>query len=208
MMKTQSFVGGVMGLAIAATAATANLTQPATAQSVRTQFYCGTSQGVPTTIVRGSRGNLPVIRWTSTAFPPPYTPDERCRIVSQRFQAYHDNGTLNYITTGMMNRQPVVCIARRQGGDCTDLLFTLQPGITPTQARRTLERLLNYRALSQGGALNQTGERPYIDVEKYLNELPVEDETEVNPEPEPTPDGEAAPTPEGGSESNDSPWWN
>lgn len=151
---------------------------PSNAQS--TTFYCGRSNSVPTTIARTSRGNVPVIRWNSGYFSGSgWNPQRRCQQVSARFQEYYDNGTLKYITTGRMNRQSVVCVASRKGSDCTSLLFTLKPGSNPGQ---TLGRLLNYRALAAGNALNESsGQRLYINMEEYINTAPIEVESSGKP---------------------------
>ncbi|MBW4495264.1 MAG: COP23 domain-containing protein [Oscillatoria princeps RMCB-10] len=156
----------------------------------KNQFYCDTSKSPPATIVRTPRGNVPVIRWTSDVFPPPLTPEERCKIVSQRFQEFQNQNKLRYITTGQMNGQLVVCVANRKDGDCTGLLFTLKPGSDP---RSTLERLLNYKALAGGNPLNQSSsERLYVDMEEIINTAPVA--------------GGSAPS-AGPAESGDNPWF-
>ncbi|MBW4449718.1 MAG: COP23 domain-containing protein [Spirirestis rafaelensis WJT71-NPBG6] len=176
-MRLQLFAQLALGLAIALTVS-AMPNQPSNAQS--TTFYCGTSNGVAATIARTPRGNLPVIRWSSDYFSGSgWNQQRRCQEVSSRFQSYYDNGTLKYITTGRMNKQSVVCVASRKGGDCTGLLFTLKPGSAPD---RTLSRLLNYRALAAGGSLNESaGERLYIDMKEFMNTAPVAGESSDKP---------------------------
>ncbi len=70
------------------------------------------------------------------------------------------------MTTGRMNRQNVVCVAERENGPCSGLLFTLKPGSDPNE---TLEKLLARRSQS-GGPLNETRDRVYIDMNHYLQE--------------------------------------
>lgn len=192
-MKVQLFGQRLLvAAALGATAASAveTVSMASAEAQQRNQFYCGTSNGAPATIVRSPRGNVPVIRWTFDVFPPPLTPEERCKIVSQRFQEFQNQNKLRYITTGQMNGQLVVCVANRKDGDCTGLLFTLKPGSDP---RRTLERLLNYNALSSGNPLNQSSsERLYVDMEKFINETQV--------------GGERAPSAQP-AESGDTPWF-
>ncbi|WP_017715932.1 COP23 domain-containing protein [Kamptonema formosum] len=154
----------------------------------RNTFYCGTWDKAPTTLIRTSRGNVPVISWTSNFFPPPLTPQQRCEIVSQRFQEFYNQNKLKYIITGKMKGQPVVCVANRKDGDCAGLLFTLKPGSDP---QLTLKRLLSDRALAAGNALNEsTGEQLYINMEEFMK-------TELA-------DGESAPS-AGPAESGDTP---
>lgn len=136
-------------------------------------FVCGTNNGAPATIARTNRGDVPVIRWTSDRFRDAgYSPERRCIEVSARFQQYFRNQKLNYLTTGMMNNQQVICVADREGGDCTGLLFTLKRGSDPSQV---LNNLLAVRVRASG-PLNESTSRVYIDMSEYLKQASVEDQ--------------------------------
>ncbi|GAB4189539.1 MAG: hypothetical protein Fur006_30880 [Coleofasciculaceae cyanobacterium] len=168
-MKVKSFAQLLTGLAIAL-CTTMAISQPNNAQQ-RT-YQCVVIQGVPTTIARTQRGILPMIRWVSAYLPRGLTPQQRCEQASERFQAHRDNGTLKYITTGTIGGKPVVCVAARRGGDCTDVLFELN---SKSDAKRALKKLLNQRGLGAGNPLNEGGStRIYIDVEDYLNRVTPE----------------------------------
>jgi len=121
-----------------------------------------------------SRGDIPVIRWLSTYFSANYAPVRRCMDVSNRFQVYYDNGTLNYLTTGQINRQPVLCVARSLGSGCSEVLITLEPRDNPN---RVLQELLNVvfelRDSSYQRQIPEVSEQS-IDLNKYLNTAPVE----------------------------------
>jgi hypothetical protein len=94
-----------------------------------TSFSCQVVGGVPATVANTPAGQKTVIRWVSGYFSGSgYTPMTRCVEVSQRFQAYMNQGVLNYITTGYMNSLPVVCVTSSDGGGCQGLLFTLKSG--------------------------------------------------------------------------------
>lgn len=185
-MKRQQ-VASLIGLSVAAGATLAMSSQPAQAGEQR--FGCAQSGGVPATMAKTKRGYVPVIRWTSDYFGSSgWSPQARCQEVSDRFEAYHKDGTLNFLTTGRMNRQSVVCVASREGGPCSGLLFTLKPGSNPGQ---TLQRLLDVRYRATG-PLNESSARVYINMEDFLNKAPVDNTvTEVsNPTPsrvDPTP---------------------
>ncbi|WP_315790894.1 COP23 domain-containing protein [Fischerella sp. JS2] len=163
----------VFGIAALTTfATTAILNQPSYAGD--TTFYCGQSNGVPTTFVRTQNGKrLPVIRWVSQYFSSKgLTPQQRCQQVSDRFQRSYDNGTLRYIKAGTLNKQPVVCAVIQKNAACTDttLLFTLKPGSNPDA---TLRQIMDRRALAAGNTTNQSGgdtsnDPVNIDVEAYL----------------------------------------
>ena len=71
----------------------------------------------PTTVFYSPEGALPVIHWVSDYFDGSgYDPLTRCRAVSGRFQRYYEAGVLNYITTGIVNRLPVICVTDQMGG--------------------------------------------------------------------------------------------
>ena len=134
-------------------------------------FVCGRSNGAPATIAQTDLGQIPVIRWTSDRFRDAgYTPERRCLEVSARFQQYFYNRQLNYLTTGIMSNQQVVCVADREGGDCTGLLFTLKRGSDPSQV---LKSLLAVRVRASG-PLNESTSRVYIDMSEYLKQASVE----------------------------------
>lgn len=164
-------------------------------------FYCGTWQGVPATLARTARGeSVPVIRWVSDYFSDSgYTPEKRCQMVSERFQTYNQQGILKYLTTGIMNRMPVVCVTQREGGDCAGLLFTLKRGSSPNQ---TLQDLLAVRYQARG-PLNETNQRVYINMEDYLNNAFSRD-TDSNPsqpvETDPQVESSPSDSPSGGNE--------
>lgn len=178
-MKLRLFFSAIAGLAIVVgTTTTPN--QPSYAEG--TTFFCGTSNdGVPVTYARTPRGNVPMIRWVSTnSFPPQWSSQRRCQEVSQRFQRNSDNGTLQALKTGTINGQPAVCAAISEDEPCTDrnLLFTLKPG---SDARRTVERLLDTRGLAAGTVVEQSACQNncpiYINMSTYLDNATVEGKT-------------------------------
>lgn len=147
------------------TAAT-NLVPQSPAQAEQVNFVCRTSNGNPATVAQHSQhGKVPVIRWVSDYFSGSgYTPQKRCEIVSKKFREYHNQGLLNYLTTGIVNKQPVICVAESKNSGCAGVLFTLKPGSNKTA---TLKRLMDVRAQA-GGPLNQTQGRTYVDINHYI----------------------------------------
>ena len=184
-MKLQSLRTLITASAIAlATTLVASIPTPAQT----TGFVCGKSGGQPATILQRSSGNVTVIKWVSNSFSDSgFDAQRRCEQVSDRFQQYHKTGNLKYLTTGVINRQPVICVANRRGGDCArelpnnGLLFTVKPG---SDARDTLKRLVNLRDRASTNSLNEgapssrvdveNGDRLYIDMAEYLNSQPTE----------------------------------
>jgi hypothetical protein len=142
-----------------------NLVYSNSASAQTASFICDTSKVVPVTVARTQQGDIPVIKWVRDDFSGSgYPPEKRCAEVSSRFQDYHSKGQLNFLTTGRMNGQNVVCVAARQGGPCTGLLFTLRPNANPG---KILQALMAVRVRSSG-PLNETTERIYIDMNQYL----------------------------------------
>lgn len=115
------------------------------------RFFCD-EQYLSTTVYT-ERGAVPLIRWTNTAFPPPYTPSERCKIVSQRFQDFEQNGTLKYVKADRINNLPVLCVAAYKGGSCLPdgLLVTFLP---ETDANQALLKLLDRRVWAAEGTVD------------------------------------------------------
>lgn len=151
--------------------------QPSQAQS--TTFVCETTGGTPTTYAVTPRGYVPVIRWVSHHFSGSgYTPQQRCAEVTSRFQTYYNDGSLNFITTGIMNDQPVVCVTGTYGGSCTGLLFTLKQG---ENASRVIQQLFDVRVGASGplyestnGGASNSNSPIYIDMNEYLNNTAVD----------------------------------
>ncbi|MBC6481612.1 MAG: hypothetical protein GDA56_31495 [Hormoscilla sp. GM7CHS1pb] len=178
-------------LAISALTLAATFTaSPSRAHKTQTSFVCDISNGVPTTIAQTAQGDVPVIRWVSNYFSSSdWTPERRCEEVSARFQVYNTNETLNFLTTGRINRQPVVCVAQSWGGSCAGLLFTLKPGINHGQTLRNLMGVKNMTS----GPLSETNGRVYIDMNRYLEEtapIPTDSgSNSVQPQSVPQPNG-------------------
>ncbi|AUT03338.1 hypothetical protein CLI64_24595 [Nostoc sp. CENA543] len=147
---------------------------PSYAQS--TTFYCGKSKGLPVTFARTQDGRkLPVIRWTSNNyFPPPWTAQRRCVEVSQRFQRSYNNRTLKYISSGILNKQPVVCAGISKDTVCTsdNLLFTLKRGANP---KAVVTRILDNRGLADGLVHSESeSDDITVDFDLYLERVEPE----------------------------------
>lgn len=145
--------------------------EPTNAQN-RNIYNCLQYKNQPTTVVDTNRGRIQLIVWNSNFFASSgWTPEKRCQAVTQRFQTFSDNGTLRYIATGTMNRQPVICVAEKKssGFKCrTDgLLITLQSNDNPNQVLRDLFDIssrISSGGLSRGGIL---------DLEEFLENVPT-----------------------------------
>jgi len=161
---------------------------PTQAQSVT--FACGMSDEVPTTIAVTERGNISVIRWVSEfGHAVGYTPQQRCQEVSSRFQTYHELDVLNYLTTGSMNGQSVICVTLSPGASCDrnlvhqGLLFTLKPD---SDGEATLQRLIAVRDYGDTPLNESTHDgvsRSYINMNELLRNAPIDPDATLDASP-------------------------
>jgi Circadian oscillating protein COP23 len=155
----------ISALTLAATVATQN-----PARSEASRFTCSTSNGKPTTVANTPQADVPVIVWDSEYFSGSgYPPQTRCEMVSARFETFRQEGTLDYLTTGVMNGMPVVCVSNSVGSGCraNGLLFTLKAGTDPNQA---LQDLMDVRYQASGAMYQSVSDaRPYEDRDRQGN---------------------------------------
>ncbi|MEM9275691.1 MAG: COP23 domain-containing protein [Cyanobacteria bacterium P01_F01_bin.143] len=142
--------------------------------SQEASFFCGTEDGHPATIVRSPNyGNVPIIVWSSGYFESGgYDNQTRCDIVSNKFQYFSDRDTLEHLTAGKVNRQPVICAVASKSSPCNSdsLLFTLKQGTDPED---TLQQLFDVRRGVRGATLNENSnvtaqDRIYVNFEEFL----------------------------------------
>lgn len=128
--------------------------QPTAAES--RDFFCGTNWtpnadvAYPATIVRHSRGNIPIIIWTENSWiNDTWTPRKRCQSVSQRFQELYRQQKLQKLVVGRVNNQPVICGLGLGERVCNsnNTLLTVTNGTDPG---KVLDSLLNTRGSASG----------------------------------------------------------
>jgi len=134
------------------------------------KFYCGNYNGVPSTMTTSSKTGkaVPIILWKSSHFSSDgWSPERRCDVVSARFNALHQKGQMNHLSTGFMNGMPVICAVATKPGPCAQdgLLYTLKPGQNPN---KTLRNLLTIRTKASG-PLTETASRIYVSITEIEN---------------------------------------
>jgi Circadian oscillating protein COP23 len=135
-------------------------------------FFCESDKDPPVTIAQTERGKKTIIRWVSTKLYGNLTPQERCKQVSEKFQAAQNNQRLNYLVADNVNRQQVICISDKRNGNCKDILMTLKPG---SDAKKVLRELLDLRGLANGKAIEEGEDKKInIDFLMYLERTPVD----------------------------------
>lgn len=133
-------------------------------------FSCSQVEGIPTTVAHTSQhGDVPIIKWVSGYFASSgFDNQTRCNKVSEKFQTYHNQGTLKYFTTGKANGQPVICAIASKDMPCNrdSMLFTLKK---TSNVNKTLKQLIDIRTGATSQALNET-ERIYVEFDTFLAE--------------------------------------
>ena len=130
------------------------------AQSSGTIFRCVKyNNGFATIAQRGDRVTPPAITWNATLGS--YTPEKRCRLVSQKLTqvvALNGGKLRNLVlTTGTLNRQKVVCVTNTgvsTACNSANLLFTLQPKNAIRQGE-VAAKLHNFSVMGTGSPVEE-----------------------------------------------------
>ena len=135
-------------------------------------------QRVPTTFAWSQRGKIAIVRWKYSWFEnSDYTLQQRCQEVSSRFQTAYNNSSLQYLTNGTQNNQPVICTARQNSGACDTTLLTLRPSDDSLKILSQLKDVLRGRG---GGVLEHSSGKKQIyyriDIKKFLQTAPLEEQ--------------------------------
>jgi Circadian oscillating protein COP23 len=111
----------------------------AQAQQADPLFSCKTVYNIPTTVYPTPHGEKEFISWDSNYFVPSgYTPEVRCQQVTGRLNRLFQSSSEQYITDGIINGQPVICLTDSEGGACKSLLYTLKKGQSGEKAIQLL----------------------------------------------------------------------
>lgn len=144
---------------------------PALAQNSTDRFYFDTVKGIPTTFLKTANKDIEFIRWNSLEFVPVgYPPERRAREVTARLNHYFANNNEVYITHGKMNNLPVICVAEKEGGSCTGLLYTLKRG---QGGEDTVESLIyKLDGPNANSALREAPCRTYLNIQAVIDGKP------------------------------------
>lgn len=174
MTLKKSLAGILVGLVVVLGATTAQ-----SREISRNTYYCAQLHGNWNTFVNTPRGRINLINWVRT-YSDQWTPKSRCIAVSKRFQRFLDNGTLKYIRTGIINNQPVICVAHTRGGACpnNNVLITLKPSTNP---ETVLIKMIDFRRTVSGQTIVLSEHDSgfyndgdfYVDMEKFLEKAPL-----------------------------------
>lgn len=151
--------------------------QPSQAQPTR-KFRCELIRGVPTTVVKTVKGNIPTIRWVKSFTGRYNSVNQRCGEVSARLDRFNQNGKLKFIRTGNVNNYPVLCVDTGVSGNTcpmNNVLVTLPKG---TDSSQMLQQMLDLRAQAAGKIIQLSGEQlvryqngdVYVNINRLLGE--------------------------------------
>jgi hypothetical protein len=151
--------------------------QPSQAQSHR-KFSCDMVAGIPTTVAKTVRGNIPTIRWVKSFTGKYNNVSQRCTEVSNRLDRFNRDGKLKFIRTGNVNSYPVLCVDTGVSGNTcpmTSVLVTLPKG---TDSSQVLQQMLDLRARASGKIIQLSGEQlvryqngdAYVNIDRLLGE--------------------------------------
>lgn len=171
----------LLALTLGATTTVAQSSYAQANQNSNRTFFCGGYKNSYATFVHYKQAGqyIPFISWSSDYFRRGGNDAvSRCRTVSDKFESEYNKGRLNYITSGRMNGQNVICTAARKGGECVAPLFTLRPS---DNADEILRKIFRTRNLSSDGPIQQSsyitresanGEmRDYVHVSNFIRAL-------------------------------------
>ncbi len=105
-----------------------------TTEYTQINFVCVYRKLISTTVLRTSKGDIPIIVWKSDAFASSgWTNEKRCQEVTNRFENLRQKSALNYITSGVINDLSAICAVKAENEPCTSegLLFTLGKDTDP-----------------------------------------------------------------------------
>ena len=140
----------------------------------RSISYKSNTERVPTTMAfvpdKKPEPYVPIIAWKSDSFPrSEWTPKKRCEQVSKKFQQFHQQGRLDYLSTGKLNGLGVICAAKP--GECNknNILFSVRPGVNPITVLAELKDIREGRTSDL--TWQNSGENTYLNLGEYLKKI-------------------------------------
>lgn len=129
------------------------------------------SNHFPVTYIRNPSQTRKMIIWEKTLGG--QNPLQRCNQVSDRLQQAEDKNQLNMITTGLVNKQKVICTTDKYDGACQTVLLTIEPNENKWTILDELKDQLGMRSV--GPMKNASGEPSVyyqLDIQELLRNAP------------------------------------
>jgi hypothetical protein len=148
--------------------------------SERVSFSCqnifdrASQENLPTTVawIPEQKKHRQIIIWKSNYFRG-WDTRRRCKIVSPKFQRFYEQGTLNYLTNGRVEGNPVICAVATEGDKCNqdNQLFQLKDKRSSETVIVDLFRILIGDA--RGPIYQSSGRKIYVSMQKLLSKAPI-----------------------------------
>lgn len=128
-----------------------------------------------TTVAYQGNARAEIVRWTSNEFGGNYTREERCRLVSERFNRaiQENNGSFQglKLTNGPVNDRIVICVLKPGETDCTtsNMLFTLKRS-NERNSGRILGQLMQVGDNRAGVIEENSGNQTVVDLSKWAKQ--------------------------------------
>lgn len=143
-------------------------------------FHCqetfdkASQENLPTTVawIPEQKKHRRIIVWKSNYFPN-WNPGKRCETVSPKFQKFYDQGTLNYLTNGIVQGYPVICAVATEGDKCNqdNQLFHLKDEQSSEIVIFGLVRILIGDA--RPPIYQNSGGQTYVSMQQLLSKAPI-----------------------------------
>lgn len=151
----------------------------------RVSFYCGsisdteTGTEIPTTLayVPQRRSNIPIVAWKSNHLAA-WSPERRCKAVSEKFQTFYQDGRLNYLANGESAGYPIICALVNQQEECNgeNQLFQMRSGSNAADVISGLKGILRGN-VKDTVIYQNSGNRTSVSISGLLENAPaVEDD--------------------------------
>jgi hypothetical protein len=157
----------------------------ATYSTDKINFYCGeipdkaSGNKIPATIayVPQRKENVAIIAWKSD-YIPEWDAQKRCETVSPKFQAFFEDGRLNYLTTGENKGYQIICAAvEKQPCKAEDQLFQVKASDAPEAVLKGLTGIIE--GTSSEPIYQSSGDKTYVSIEELLNSAPAIEEGDL-----------------------------
>lgn len=152
----------------------------------RVNFYCGkildeqTEEYIPATVayVPQRKASVPIIGWKT--YIPDWDAQRRCDTVSPKFQAFYEDGRLNYLTTGQKKGLDIICAATEPGTPCqdSDQLFQVKASSDPEAVLKAMIGIIEGNASDV--IFQSSSEKIYVSIDELLNAAPPIEEANLN----------------------------
>jgi Circadian oscillating protein COP23 len=144
-------------------------------KSDRVTFYCGkipdqaSGEHIPATVawVPQREETVTIIAWKSN-YIPQWDAQKRCETVSPKFQAFYEDGRLEYLTTGENQGYDIICAAVETGQACKaeDQLFQVKANNDPEAVLTGLTGIIE--GTSSEPIYQSSGDQTYVSMEELL----------------------------------------